>query len=344
MAHHIFFAPRGNVFSVSVVIVPTRFCNTDSCTYCHVRTRDFDTNVFTGFRDGDGISEKILALSEASGDSEIRFFGGEPLLRKEAVIRMVEALSRRSDRLGFSVNTNLLLADAAFFEFCRKYGVRLIVSCNGDAFSHSLSRGIPMEATAQLYGKIRDMVGYGIEHQINLVFQPETADRFEKNVRFVAELGAKNINLLPASYVEGWKPSHVEALREGFGSVERALASGELALTFENLRSSDAVHLFKSELVVDSDGNVYPNMVVMEEFFQDRRDKVKIASIAEDVEPALREKVAFYYGENAGIYDAYVNRFLEGEFSGTLPEEYPVRNAFNEFLERVGNIPGTRPS
>ncbi len=143
--------------------------------------------------------------------------------------------------------------------------------------------------------------------------------------------------------MEGWKPGHVDVLNAGFSAIESSLASRELELTFENLRSSDAVHLFKSELVVDSDGNVYPNMVVMEDFFLDKREKVKIASILEDSPESLKEKVTFYYGENSAIYDAYVNKFLEKEFSGTLPEEYPVRDAFNAFLDRIAKIPGTVP-
>ncbi|MFZ3232516.1 MAG: hypothetical protein WA194_03160, partial [Patescibacteria group bacterium] len=243
----------------------------------------------------------------------------------------------------FVINTNLLMADSAFFDFCVKYRVKLIVSCNGDPYSHSLTRGISLDKTAGLYDKIREMLARGIEHQINLVFQPETADRFGKNLRYVAGLGGANINLLPASYVEGWKPGHVDVLNAGFSAIESSLASRELELTFENLRSSDAVHLFKSELVVDSDGNVYPNMVVMEDFFLDKREKVKIASILEDSPESLKDKVAFYYGENSAIYDAYVNRFLEKEFSGTLPEEYPVRDAFNAFLDRIAKIPGTVP-
>lgn len=352
-----------------MVIVVTRFCNTDSCTYCHVHTRDFDVNAFNGFSKDDGTVEKILALAEASGDFELRFFGGEPLMRKDVVMRMVAAIDeavdsevgdagfgtptfgtdRRRDESGipnrdcpairFVINTNLLMADSAFFDFCEKYRVKLIVSCNGDPFSHSLTRGISLDKTALLYDKIREMLVRGIEHQINLVFQPETADRFEKNLRYVAGLGGANINLLPASYVEGWKSEHVGMLNSGFSAIESSLASGELSLTFENLRSSDAVHLFKSELVVDSDGNVYPNMVVMEDFFLDKRSKVKIASILEDSPETLKEKVAFYYGENSAVYDAYVNKFLEKEFSGTLPEEYPVRDAFNAFLDRIARIP-----
>ncbi len=240
-----------------MVIVVTRFCNTDSCTYCHVHTRDFDVNAFNGFTKGDGTVEKILSLAQASGDYELRFFGGEPLMRKAVVMRMVEAIDeavrtggrslgsnsahaktsasseigmpgldrtlelagmevgnvgfgsptfgtdRRRDEsdipgttpspahppIRFVVNTNLLMADSAFFDFCVKYRVKLIVSCNGDPYSHSLTRGISLDKTALLYGKIREMLARGIEHQINLVFQPETADRFEKNLRYVAGLG-----------------------------------------------------------------------------------------------------------------------------------------------------------
>lgn len=113
MAHDTAFPIPGNFSLFVMVIVVTRFCNTDSCTYCHVHTRDFDVNAFNGFSKDDGTVEKILALAEASGDFELRFFGGEPLMRKDVVMRMVEAIDEkvRSDSRGLESGSTIFETD-----------------------------------------------------------------------------------------------------------------------------------------------------------------------------------------------------------------------------------------
>ncbi len=70
----------------------------------------------------------------------------------------------------------------------------------------------------KLYKDISTLVSEGIDYQINIVVQNETVDRLVKNLTFIRSLGARQINLLPVSYV-GWSTKSLVSFRVGLAEV-----------------------------------------------------------------------------------------------------------------------------
>ena len=82
----------------------------------------------------------------------ITFFGGEPLLRKDAIFKGVniakafvaEAIDKgkapSNFKLNFAVNTNGTLFDDAFFDFCEREHFRIYLSLDGPEYHHNIAR------------------------------------------------------------------------------------------------------------------------------------------------------------------------------------------------------------
>jgi hypothetical protein len=56
-----------------MILVPTRVCNTNKCSYCNVYKKDFDYKYFDNI-DYENFCDKIIFLSEKFDDYNIRFF------------------------------------------------------------------------------------------------------------------------------------------------------------------------------------------------------------------------------------------------------------------------------
>lgn len=123
-----------------LMINPTEQCNI-RCTYCYYGGAYDNTRLHrTREPEWDHIAEMIdrfAAQSEAAGDAmrAIYFFGGEPLLAKETIRRSIAYFKERDEGRSrntlIQINTNGMLLNSTFVDFCVAQDVFLNVSIDG---------------------------------------------------------------------------------------------------------------------------------------------------------------------------------------------------------------------
>lgn len=313
-----------------MIIVPTRVCNTDTCNYCWVLKKDFEIKYFQDFSCSD-FYEKAKLLSEKTNDFELRFFGWEPMLKFETIKKIIEYFHQNDSRFHFTINTNLTLIDEEKINFILKYDIKLIISCNGKILDHSTSRGISIKKTLDLYKNIKKITSKKIRHQINIVVDNNTASKIYENLEFIDQyLWATYINLLPVNY-NGWTQIWLNNFKTWLKIVSEKLKNKELNIRFINKEIHNEVALFNSEFVIDSDGNVYASMVILETFFQDEKSKILITQLQKEENEIIKD-LLFYDNEYNSIYSQYINTVLQKKFWEILKNDYQSSEIFHQFL------------
>lgn len=126
----------------NLTVYVTEACNFD-CSYCfqrqhtRARTMDFDT------------SRRLIDwyVEQASGEAEVlsyTFFGGEPLLEFELIVRTVEygleKAARSGKRIEFGATSNGSLFSRQVASFWKKHGLSLLLSVDGAPASQDRRR------------------------------------------------------------------------------------------------------------------------------------------------------------------------------------------------------------
>lgn len=138
---------------MNLVLCLTEQCNL-RCSYCYYK----DTQ-----------SDRATVMNDATMEAAIKlcfertlffkqkylnitFFGGEPLLRKEAIFKGVDyakgVFADLQDKglvpsdfdLHFAINTNGTLLDEEMLDYCEKENFRIYISVDGPAYQHDISR------------------------------------------------------------------------------------------------------------------------------------------------------------------------------------------------------------
>ena len=138
---------------MNLVLCLTEQCNL-RCTYCYYKETQADRKTVM---DDETLEQAIRIGLERTilfkqHFFNITFFGGEPLVRREAIYKGVEFAKAivadamdngRIDNtfiLQFAVNTNGTLFDDEFFDFCEKEHFRIYLSLDGPEHHHNLAR------------------------------------------------------------------------------------------------------------------------------------------------------------------------------------------------------------
>lgn len=138
---------------MNLVLCLTEQCNL-RCTYCYYKESQADRKTVM---DDATLEQAIkIALDRTiffkQSYLNITFFGGEPLLRRDAIYKGVEFAKAVVDdamdngkisknfRLQFAVNTNGTLFDDDFFDFCEREKFRIYLSLDGPARHHDIAR------------------------------------------------------------------------------------------------------------------------------------------------------------------------------------------------------------
>lgn len=316
-----------------MIIVPTRICNTDTCNYCWVYKKDFEVNYFKDFLVED-FFEKLELISEKTWDYDLRFFWWEPMLKFSVIKKIISYIQTKSNKYHFIINTNLTLIDEEKIKFIQENNIKLIISCNWKLKTHSKMRGISIKQTLHLYKNIKLITSHNIDHQINIVVDNESAREVVENIDFIEKyLWAKHVNLLPVNY-NWWTNEGLKSLEESFKNLTKKMNNKEISIHFINKDIRNDVPLFNSEFVIDSDGNVYPNMVILETFFAEEKKKILITHLSKTKEN-IQKDLHFYDDEYNEIYSQYINNFLLRNFKDIIKNDYQSSEIFHNFLNTI---------
>lgn len=314
-----------------MIIVPTRICNTDKCSYCWVLKKDFENKYFKNLNIND-FKEKIKLLSRKTWDYNLRFFWWEPFLKFPTIKEIIKILNK--EKYNFTINTNLSLIKEEYIPFLKENNIKLIISCNWDLYSHCLTRNLEKDKTIILYENIKKIVKYWIDYQINIVTTPKIVDRLHKNFNFIYnKLWWKIFNLLPVNY-NWWTNKWLEIFKEQLELIEKDIKLNKLKINFINKEISNEVSLFNSEIVIDSDWKVYPSMVILETFFEKEKEKIQITDFNKNI-TEITSDLKYYEKDNHKIYDNFINKVLNKKFEDIIENDNRSSEIFSDFLKKI---------
>lgn len=316
-----------------MIIVPTRVCNTDNCNYCWVYKKDFHEKYFNSF-DIEDFYEKIKILASKSNDYELRFFWWEPMIRFDIIKKIVNYIKEKDSKFKFTINTNLTLLDEEKIDFVKKNNIKLIISCNWKLKNHSETRWISIKETIELYKNIKKITSNNIKNQINIVVNNENSKELVENLEFIEKyLWWKNINLLPVNY-NWWNEKWLKEFEISLNNLENKIKNKETNIIFINKEINNKVPLFNNEFVIDSDWKVYPNMVILEGFFNYEKEKILITNISKNIE-IFKSDVNFFDNENNILFNNFINNFLKKTFTNIIENDFKSSEIFHNFLMKI---------
>ncbi|MCW5866563.1 MAG: radical SAM protein [Candidatus Eremiobacteraeota bacterium] len=192
------------------MIYVTEECNL-RCSYCFVNKQPRHMAWDTAKKVVDYCLQPEVSGREPLG---LNFFGGEPLLRSELLLRLLHYLRGRpgGDRVVIGVTTNGTLAGDTVRRFLQEGKVQLLISLDGDEESHRFRpkvSGAP--SWEHLRRNLRNLIRWSDCASIRMTFHPQSLNLLEK-IQAALSLGAGWILLAPV--VEADWSGHEEALRE----------------------------------------------------------------------------------------------------------------------------------
>lgn len=241
-------------------LMVTRRCHL-RCVYCPADKRNEDLEMHH--------AERALELLLASREPAFRldFAGGEPLLRKSWVRRLIETAHARAREAGkrdsYYLVTNAIELTPDFSQFLAGHDVELEISIDGDEATHNRNKlahvaGLnPYRSLLRNFDAVRDL---GIHYNAVLVFTPASFATLRRDLEHVLALGFRNVSL---NYAVGyhWEPElvarYVELLVELVERYDMADKGEDAAFFIKNLLYKSEPTVLSSELMVDTDGSLH---------------------------------------------------------------------------------------
>ena len=224
---------------MNLALVLTHDCNL-GCTYCYAGAK-FRRHMTAA------VADRALdwALSLADGALHVSFFGGEPLLRADEILRIAkrarEAATYRDLRLTMAVTTNGTLLDAVLVEQLGTLGVYIALSIDGGVAAQDEGRpmmggGSSFAATARGLDLI---LAAGRRFETVSVVTPENAKYLAQSVDWLVDRDVSRIGLNPnyeAAFADAEIADYEAGLERAAGRViERFRQHRELAVVpFDN--------------------------------------------------------------------------------------------------------------
>ena len=186
------------------------------CDYCYAPPRpDLGMTFETG--------KKAMMLGAQMNQQScgIVFFGGEPLLHKSLIQKLVyygKELERETGiQYYFKLTTNGILLDEAFIDFSIRHHVLIAMSFDGIRKAHDRHRRFQngQSSFELLLKKMKMLIQHRPYSSILMVVNPDTAPFFEESVRFLLDLSCRYI-IVSLNHTADWKPSDFNILKKEF--------------------------------------------------------------------------------------------------------------------------------
>ncbi len=250
----------------------TSNCNM-RCSYCYAPPRNGPVmNLETS------IEALRLGVKLSERSCGIVFFGGEPLMHKD-LIRRILAEARTMEqswqgRFHFKTTTNGLLLDDEFIRFSIDNGVLIALSVDGVAAAHDAHRKLPDGSPSHhiVSERLQMLLKARPYSSILMTLHPDTVEYLCESVTSLIEAGCRYLIVSP-NYAGNWTERSFKTLRRQF----RKLADKYIQWTRESrkfylspfevkLSSHINRHCFQKErcelgrkqISVAPDGHLYP--------------------------------------------------------------------------------------
>lgn len=195
----------------SVFLNVTNACNL-ACRYCFVKqSPDYMT-----YQTAKDSADFLIHNAEIAGVTPaITFFGGEPLLGWDSVIRPLVDYIRKEYQKPFdlSITSNCTLMDEEKLSYMKRNKVGLLFSVDGDRTTQDHNR--PTQTGASSFDLLQDKFELILRYYPTVTFRstvtPATVNNLFNNILFAEDLGFKNYFVMPNCY-EYWSRNDCDIL------------------------------------------------------------------------------------------------------------------------------------
>ncbi|MBN2498495.1 MAG: radical SAM protein [Deltaproteobacteria bacterium] len=243
------------------------------CSYCYAPPK-----ACAGMSEEVGLRALELGARMNEGSCGVVFFGGEPLLRRPLMERMV-ARAREMERAGqgrfhFKVTTNGLLLDEDFLDWAVRERVMVAMSFDGVRQAQDRHRRLADGGPTfdLLEEKLQDLLAVKPCASVLSVVNPDTAPYLTESISYLLDLGCRYL-LVSLNYAAEWREKDFRVLQRQYRELARRYVDWTRAgrkfylSPFEVKLSShinahcyhrDRCALGQKQISVDPAGNLFP--------------------------------------------------------------------------------------
>lgn len=245
----------------TLILALTHRCNM-ACDYCVVEKRDISMPWETA-----RLALEGFLRAGAGRRLRVRLFGGEPFLEFDLLERAVDFVAGNAPAgsAAMDVTTNASLLDSEKIAFLKnRPALEVIISLDGADSTNEAHRrgGVSVSGLMRRFGaELLSLPSVSV----NKVVSPRTVETLTQDFIYIAELGFRRINILPAYYME-WSGAALKKLGiqlDGILSVLKVLKKHGTPVDIKNAELRGDKPLFNAAVVVDTDGAMYSSNLFM---------------------------------------------------------------------------------
>ena len=169
--------------ALPLILIFTYKCNLN-CVYCPIfKKKDF--------------IEKETALKAidlycdylGSAQGKIKIFGGEPFLKKDLLLEIINYIRKKNPEIQIELTTNGILLENAILNYLKKQKLNLSISLDGDKKTQLLNR---LGTSSAIYEKIFKLVKNSPSNVVlNMVVSSNIVNKFFQNFLYLYNSGVR---------------------------------------------------------------------------------------------------------------------------------------------------------
>lgn len=245
-------------------------CNMD-CDYCihEKKNRDMSVEVL------DAACDYIFTDGRTAG---LSFFGGEPLIKRNLIIRALEKCTETSKKTGIKfksrMTTNGVLLDDKFIELAKKYNVTVDLSFDGLAQNICRHMADGSDSFELIEANAKKLLKANPKAYALLTIAPQAAEVFCESIKYIYSLGFRYMTATIA-YGErvDWTDEKLVVIKEQLEEIADfyfdkcvnekdpfffSPFDGKTADLIAGKNPAERCHLGRRQMPVDIDGKIYP--------------------------------------------------------------------------------------
>ncbi|MDO5560331.1 MAG: radical SAM protein [Oscillospiraceae bacterium] len=230
------------------IISITNKCNL-RCRYCYEKK----LNTVPGSLSDETAQKTIEFINARNNAERVYLFGGEPLLYKDVVKKLVSGINAKS----YIITTNGMLLDEDFIKWCVRN--KVIINLSHDGMDCS-QRGIDVN---ELNVKLRVLLKYQPDTLVQMVYNEDSLDMLAQNVLYFKNLGVRKVSASMDSFLVSDDPDRfADRMMEEWEKVSKIkdmfiYQLDEKERTVKNGKS-EKCEICKRKMFINWDAKIYP--------------------------------------------------------------------------------------
>lgn len=178
----------------SIMLMVTTACQM-RCSYCEVNLSS------TALPEKDICEAIDLVLTTSEPVCQVRFWGGEPLLRWDLIQKGIHYGQHqailKNKIIKFMITTNGLLLVKDKIAFLKNKPVEIMFSLDGDLATSAINRKCKGKNSDDnsLLQNLKNLIFSDIDYFVNIVVSPATVEYLAQNIAFFKKMGVKKVQL-----------------------------------------------------------------------------------------------------------------------------------------------------